>query len=164
MSTPPPRGLERKSSASTSSIHCYHLSPSSTPSRELTNYSLCAITCVYILYWTVSGPEGHWSKYSQNCGNTCDPHVFPASTYVWLHQPRSSRARKESQNARSTTNINISNLLCCATANRTDTTQRALINHDYEAPLAAASLGSHSTNSILSLSVGTPCTMIQVVK
>lgn len=76
----------------------------------------------------------------------------------------SSALQHKSSAESSTTNINISNLLCCSTANRTDTTQGVLINHDYEAPLAAASLGSQRINSIPVLSVGTPRMMIQVVR
>lgn len=98
--------------------------------------------CVYKLYRSMSSPV-KW-KYVKNCGNSCTHTLFFKSEghMFDIISPPSTRARQKLQFARSTANINISNLLCCATANRTDTTQRVLINHDYEAPLAAASLGS----------------------
>lgn len=68
------------------------------------------------------------------------------------------------QFANSTTNINISNLLFCTTVNVAGSTLRVLINHDYDAPLAAAFRRSQRVNSIPVLSVGTPCMMIQVVR
>lgn len=156
-------------------IECLHFiyalqSSLSFLSLELINHGLYAINSVHNVQKHVQASATLRWHYVQNCGTThihTHKHtvLFPIwRTYVWLHQPCSTSARQKSQFARSTTNINISNLLCCATANRTDTTQRVLINHDYEAPLAAASLGSQWINSIPILSVGTPCMMIQVVR
>lgn len=58
--------------------------------------------------------------------------------------------RPKTQLPRSTTNINISNLLCCAAANRSDIIVVLFINHDYEAALATAfCVCIHCVNSIL---------------
>lgn len=109
-----------------------------------------------------------WCSKVKVCETVETYSIHICSFFFFLHSNNicltSSALQHKSSAKSSTTNINISNLLCCSTANRTDTTQGVLINHDYEAPLAAASLGSQRINSIPVLSVGTPRMMIQVVR
>lgn len=151
MSSPLQCGLQRKLSVSILSLHNHHLSSSSTLSLKLLHYNLSPV-------WHVQSG----GALKSNAQDELQAHIW--RTYVWLHQPCCKSTWHKLQFAHSTTNINISNLLFCTTVNVAGSTLRVLINHDYDAPLAAAFRRSQRINSIPVLSVGTPCMMIQVVR
>lgn len=120
---------------------------------ELINYGPCPILWMMWMQLPecthcVRGMSGSVRRWSKSVLRTVETHAAIWRTYVWLHRPAAAELGRD-HNLLVPPQILTFPICCVATAaNRTDTTQRLLINHDYEAPLAAASLGSEWINSI----------------